>query len=453
MLTISHGLVTCSALSAGLWRTQSGPSRAQRTSAAVGAPRGPPRGPRAPARVKRHLGLQVPAQDQVRRAPRPRHRRYLSAGRPHPRGRRGHSAGARALVRPVLRGASPGGGPGRPDHLQRRRAGPQARNVHDQLYGVGRRQRFDGRHPEEGPRGRPHPQGGMRHRLRVLHPAPARRVGERRRGADLRPALVHGHLRRDVLHGVVRGRAARRPDGDLRRRASGCDGVHPGEARGRPAPPVQPLAPHHPGVRGRGPQRPAVEARLPDVREREGAARPGRSGRGRVAPLAGPFRQLHVRPRGPRRLPRLPDAAGAPDVGRDHVLDLRLRGAGVRPHRRNQRDEQQLVLRGDPRHQPLRDRGYLGADRRRAAAGGGPPRAAVRGDRQRSGASHRRTRVLPDGKEAGRRPRDRGRLPPDPDPRSPRSPGCGSLALRDEDRVDRGRTPSPGGRGGASRSP
>ena len=29
-----------------------------------------------------------------------------------------------------------------------------------------------------------------------------------------------------------------------------------------------------------------------------------------------------------------------PDVGHDHVLDLRLRGAGVRPDRRNQRDEQ-----------------------------------------------------------------------------------------------------------------
>ena len=46
--------------------------------------------------------------------------------------------------------------------------------------------------------------------------------------------------------------------------------------------------------------------------------------------------------------------AGAAPVGRDHVLDLRLRGAGVRADRSRQRDEQQLVLRKHPRHQSLR---------------------------------------------------------------------------------------------------
>ncbi len=61
-----------------------------------------------------------------------------------------------------------------------------------------------------------------------------------------------------------------------------------------------------------------------------------------------------VRRRRPRRLPRLQDAAGAPHVGRHHVVDLRLRRARLRAHRSRQRDEQQLVVREHPRHQPVR---------------------------------------------------------------------------------------------------
>ena len=48
-----------------------------------------------------------------------------------------------------------------------------------------------------------------------------------------------------------------------------------------------------------------------------------------------------------------PHPRAAP-VGRDHGLDLRLRRAGLHPHRPRQRDEQQLVVREHPRHQPLR---------------------------------------------------------------------------------------------------
>ena len=65
-------------------------------------------------------------------------------------------------------------------------------------------------------------------------------------------------------------------------------------------------------------------------------------------------RQLRRRRPRPRRLPRLQDAAGAAHVGRHHVVDLRLRRARLRAHRSRQRDEQQLVVREHPRHQPLR---------------------------------------------------------------------------------------------------
>ena len=441
MLTSSNRLISFPTPSVAAGDPR-GRSRAQRPVASSAAPPDPARGHRAAAGLPRHLGLQVPAQDQERRAPRPRHRRYLPAGRAHPGGRGGDPGSPRALVRAVLRGAPPGRNPGRPDHLERRGAGPQARHLHHQLHSLGRRPGLDGRHPQEGPRGRPHPQGRVRHRVRVLHPAPARGVGERGGRADLRAALVHGHLRPHVLHRVLGRRAARRADGNVRRRPSRRDGVHPGEARGRSASPVQPLAPHHPGVRGRGPERPSLEARVPDVREREGAARPRRPRAGRLAPLAGPFRQLHVRPGGPRRLPRLPDAPRAPDVGRDHVLDVRLRGAGVRSDRRNQRDEQQLVLRGDPRHQSMRHRGYLGADGRGSAAGRGPRRTAVRGGRRRSRSCHRWAGILPDGPEARRRPRDRRGIPAGPHPRPPGSPGGRSHPIRDEDRVGRSREPS-----------
>ena len=47
-------------------------------------------------------------------------------------------------------------------------------------------------------------------------------------------------------------------------------------------------------------------------------------------------------------------AAGAARVGRDHVVHLRLRRAGLRADRSRQRDEQQLVVREHSRHQPVR---------------------------------------------------------------------------------------------------
>ena len=54
------------------------------------------------------------------------------------------------------------------------------------------------------------------------------------------------------------------------------------------------------------------------------------------------------------RLPRVQNHQGTPFVGCHHVLHLRFRRAGLHPDRPRQRDEQQLVLRKHPRHQPLR---------------------------------------------------------------------------------------------------
>ena len=122
----------------------------------------------------------------------------------------------------------------------------------------------------------------------------------------------------------------------------------------RPAAPVQPVAARHRRVhegRARGPR---VEARLP------GRARP----RSRATTPRDPAKFIwrewptHRRLRRQRRRPGavqgLQDPAGAAHVGRHHVVHLRLRRARLRADRPRQRDEQQLVVREHPRHQPLR---------------------------------------------------------------------------------------------------
>jgi ribonucleoside-diphosphate reductase alpha chain len=55
-----------------------------------------------------------------------------------------------------------------------------------------------------------------------------------------RPDVLHGYLRQDVLHRVLGRWPPRRADGHLRRLASGRQGLHPRQARGRPPAPVQP---------------------------------------------------------------------------------------------------------------------------------------------------------------------------------------------------------------------
>ncbi len=49
---------------------------------------------------------------------------------------------------------------------------------------------------------------GLRHRLRILDPAPARRFRRRRRCLYVRADVVHGYLRQDVFHGQLRRRPA-----------------------------------------------------------------------------------------------------------------------------------------------------------------------------------------------------------------------------------------------------
>ena len=93
----------------------------------------------------------------------------------------------RDLVRAVPVGAAPRRDPGRPRHLERRRAGAQARHVDDQLHRVRHHPRLDGRHPRQGARGRPDAEGRLRHRLRILDAASARRV-RRRAPAPTPPA-------------------------------------------------------------------------------------------------------------------------------------------------------------------------------------------------------------------------------------------------------------------------
>src|SRR5215813_3243267 len=107
----------------------------------------------------------------------------------------------------------------------------------------------------------------LRHRLRALDAAASRRVCLGRGRVHLRSALVHGYLRQDVFHRVLRRRAARRADEHVRRRPPGRHGVHSREARERAPAPVQPLAPHHGRVHARRARGQGVEARLPALAE------------------------------------------------------------------------------------------------------------------------------------------------------------------------------------------
>ena len=81
--------------------------------------------------------------------------------------------------------------------------------------------------------------------------------------------------------------------------------------------------------------------------------------------------------RWPGRLPHLRPHPRPPPVGHDHGLDVRLRRAGLHPDRPRQRDEQQLVVRDHPRHQPLR-RAAAAALRRLPAGFGQPDQVRAR---------------------------------------------------------------------------
>ena len=175
------------------------------------------------------MGPEVPVNRQGRLPDRHHDGRHLAPRRDGARGCRGR-ARARAVERAFPVGAAQGRDPGRPHHVECRRARAQARDLDHQLHGFRHGPRFDGRHPEQGPRSGPDAEGRLRHRLRILDAAPARGLCFRRRRVHLRADVVHGYLRPHVLHRFLGGRPARRTDGHLRRRSPGRDRLHPRQA-------------------------------------------------------------------------------------------------------------------------------------------------------------------------------------------------------------------------------
>ncbi len=108
------------------------------------------------------------------------HRRHLPARRPGAGRGRGHAGTARALVRASFCGrcatvpSRPGASSPMPAPWNTNPPPPPSTAPCPAPC------RFHGRHPRQGARGRPDAEGRLRHRLRVLHPAPA--------GAPMSPA-------------------------------------------------------------------------------------------------------------------------------------------------------------------------------------------------------------------------------------------------------------------------
>ena len=196
-----------------------------------------------------------------------------------------------------------------------------------------------------------------------------------------------------------------------------------------------------------------LESGLPAAHERvrPGRAQARRHHQVRVARVADHQRLRDARRR-PGLLQDLQDAAGAPHVGRHHDVHLRLRRAGLHPHRSRQRDEQQLVVRKHSRHQSLRHRGYLGADERGTAPGRRAHRQAVRGARRRRRSRQQRGRLLPHGAQAAGEAHDRRRPFAAAHFRSPRAPHLDADAFPPGHRVVRRRRPRRGRQSAAAGS-
>ena len=209
---------------------------------------------------------------------------------------------------------------------------------------------------DEGARGGAHAEGRLRHRLRVLDAAPARRVRLRRRRVHVRarcrswisttrcaspcpPPAAAAARRWARSTSAIRTRwISSAPSA----RTAGC-----GSSTCRCWSPTSSCRRCKANAR--------LEAGVPAARRSEARRRRTSSDADqvRLARVADARRLRRQRGR-PGRLQDLQDAAGAAHVGRDHVVHVRFRRARLHPDRPRQRDEQQLVVREHPRHQPVR---------------------------------------------------------------------------------------------------
>ena len=237
--------------------------------------------------------------------------------------------------------------------------------------------RLDGRHPRQGPRGRPDAEGRLRHRLRILDAASARRVRRRRRRVHLGP---------DVASWISTTRCVspcRRPAAAAARRWARSTSSHPD---------VKEFirAKREDGRLRQFNLSLLITDGFMDAVENDGdwpLVFPVNIKEKDDVDLDDPSQVVwrewptHRQLRQPRRRPgRLQDLRPHPrpaPVGHDHGLDVRLRRAGLHPDRPRQRDEQQLVVREHPRDQPLR-RAAAAALRRLPARLGQPDQVRAR---------------------------------------------------------------------------
>ena len=155
------------------------------------------------------------------RADRCRHRRHLPARGQGAGRRRADRRAAALLERALPVGAAPRRDPGRPHHLQCRRAGAQAGDlarstapsrgtIDDSMDGILDKVHEAGLTLKAG--------CGIGYEFSTLRPRGAYVV--RRRRVHVGPDVVHGYLRQDVFHRVLGRRPPRRADGHVRRRPS-----------------------------------------------------------------------------------------------------------------------------------------------------------------------------------------------------------------------------------------
>ena len=265
--------------------------------------------------LARDLGPQIPLQATGRRAHRRDAGRHLLARRPRrSRPREGRQAGSREVGAALPRRHSRPRLPACRPHPRRRRHGAQRyplqllRSRHHRGRPRRHLQRREGRRADDA--------AGRWHRPRLLDATAqgcARRLYRRRR---LGAGELHGRVGRHVPHHHVRGQPPRRHDGDAALRSSRHRDIHRRQVRSQAPAQLQPVG-----------------------------AGDGRVSRRRAR---GPALGAQIRRQG------LPHRPGARAVGASDAGDLRFRRAGRGLHRPRECAQQPALLRGNPRHQPVR---------------------------------------------------------------------------------------------------